>query len=113
MEFHEIENEWCPYKGVWVDGDVDLYEMELKADECSDNEDAYVFEYWNWIDPKDSWYMHINIHTSGTPNAVTLHITTDDGEHVGYVEYKDSDENENILLGLYDAIEMWWNNVTV
>lgn len=112
MEFYDIDNEWCTYKGVWVDGDIDLYEMALKVDECSDDEYAYVFEYWNWMDPKDSWYLHINVHASGTPDAITLHITTD-GEHVGYATSKGGNEWENILLGIYDAIECWFNGLEI
>lgn len=116
MRFHKAEDTSYAYAGTWTLSDDDApegfegFDVELFTIEVEEYDDN-VFEvtYFNCQNPKKSWSTLVEIE-----DGTDWIVFTDEVREIGRVPFSGKgNETENILLGLYDVIELHSNNIEV
>ena len=117
MKFNVIDDDYATMNAVWTASedecpmgfepdDVELFEMSLEQLD----DDRYEFNFYDMQEPVKSWCCILTIPDAvGTPACPTWYLYID-GKEIGSVDLYGGNVTENVLLGIYDAIERWFND---
>jgi hypothetical protein len=116
MKFYDESSESYAFAGTWCLSEEeltyisdDVFSIELDEYE----EGLYEVNYIDWNDHKNSWFARVSIEFNGSIRV----FDADTGEMMGWVwvngDTSNESQDEQLLLGVYDVIEAWFNDLKI